>query len=152
MAYKFGDRLKEWTSYVGVAAVGLGMAIPAFVPVVNNHWAEFWQAAQMGLGFALALIPQTAGTTAVENDAWSLLRAFAKAAPPQYSDAIQPLLAELASHLAKAETATVAVPAPKPTPVEKAAKVEPKVVYAIQIPDPQTPGADPAAARAQPSA
>src|SRR5690348_17827710 len=103
MTYKFADRMKEWTSYAGIAAAGLAAMIPQLVPA-DNHWVQIWQAAQLFVAGAMIFIPQTAGTTAVENDSWTLLRAFAKNLPPQYAGPMQPLLSTLAAHLANAET------------------------------------------------
>lgn len=92
MSYSFADRIKEWTTYVGVATVGLAAAIPAMFPAADHHWVQFWQAAQYILGAALAFIPQTAGTQAVEREAFSLLRAFAQQLPPDYAAALTPAL------------------------------------------------------------
>ena len=108
MAYKFTDRLKEWTSYAGIAAAGLAVVVPQVFPA-DNHWVQLWQAVQMLVGGAMFFVPQTAGTTAIENDSWSLLKAFANNAPPQYAAAMQPLLSTLAAHLARAETGTPVV-------------------------------------------
>src|SRR6185437_7892904 len=138
MAYKFQDRSKEWTSWVGTIVAGLAAAIPAMFPATNHYWMEFWQAAQLFVGGALIFIPQTAGSTAVENESWQLLKAFAAAAPPEYAEPMKPLLATLAGHLATAE----ATPAP-------AAPVHPPVVMApvAAAPKPIAPlVADPAAA------
>lgn len=139
MAYKFADRSKEWTSWVGTAVAGLAAAVPAMFPASNHYWIELWQALQLFVGGALIFIPQTAGTTAVENESWSLLKAFAAAAPPEYSEPMKPLLATLAGHLAVAE-ATPA-PATPPTPVAKptaapVAPTEPAKPIAPLVADP----------------
>src|SRR5690348_18446765 len=93
MAYKLTDRLKEWTSYVGVAVGAIGVAVPQLVPAAQ--WAHVWADAQLVLGAALVFLPQTAGTTAVEADALSLVQALSDKVPPQYQSALQPFLALL---------------------------------------------------------
>jgi hypothetical protein len=45
MAYKLTDRLKEWTSYVGVAVGAIGVAVPQLVPAAQ--WAHVWADAQL---------------------------------------------------------------------------------------------------------
>lgn len=130
MVYRFRDRLKEWTSYAGVAAAALGYSLPLIVPA-DAHWVQFWQGAQMLVGAAMIFTPQTAGTLAVENDSWSLLKAFAANVPPQYSAVMQPLIAELAAHMARAETAG-APPAIRPD-----AQVPPRRVMAQPVRTPE---------------
>jgi hypothetical protein len=141
MGYKFADRFKEWGSYAGIAIAGLAAALPHVVPA-DNHWVQLWQAIQMVVGGALFFVPQTAGSTAVENDAWSLLRAFAGKLPPDYASAMQPLLGTLAATLARAEAGGIPVPQQQPR------------VVAAPVPNPARPSptasqplvADPAAA------
>lgn len=106
MTYTFSDRLKEWTSYAGVVVAALSAAIPMLISPTNHVWVEIWQALQIGLGSALVFIPQTAGTTAIENEAWTLLKAFSGRLPPDYASVTQPLVSELASVLAKSQTPT----------------------------------------------
>lgn len=141
MSYKFADRAKEWTSWVGIGLSALAVAIPQILPP-NTWWVEAWQAGQMVLGVALIFIPHTAGTTAVENDAWSLLKAFATQLPPAYSAPMQPLVQALASALAHSEMNNVVTP-PAPAPA-------PGIGGPIVVPaQPVAPPAPPAAAPAQ---
>ena len=150
MAYKFTDRLKEWTSYVGVAAAGLATMVPMVVPA-DNHWVQIWQAAQLFVGGAMIFIPQTAGTTAVENDSWTLLKAFAQKLPPQYAGPMQPLLSTLASHLANAEAGGQPLPVVLPqhsivAPMPPVAPAQPPTrVFATPVPPPGAPVPPPSA-------
>lgn len=164
MTYRFRDRAKEWTSWVGVALTALATVLPQVVPP-DTWWVEAWQAAQTGLGMALVFIPHTAGTTAIENDAWSLLKAFAAQLPPAYATPMQPFIQALASGLAHAETqpspagpGNVVVPAPTPVPAQPTpmpvpaqpvpATPQPVIVSPEPAPRPQPKPlvADPAAA------
>lgn len=97
MAYKLSDRAKEWTTYAGVAIAALSAVLPQIVP--EHGWAEAWQAAQMLLGAALIFMPQTAGTTAVENEGLTLLRALSDHLPAQYASAMQPFITVLTTAL-----------------------------------------------------
>lgn len=111
MTYKVKDRFKEWTTYAGIVVAVLAAAVPQVFPASSPLWAHIWQATQLFLGGAMVFIPQGAGTTVVENEAWSLLKAFAGKLPPGYADSMQPLIATLASSLARAETGVPASPA-----------------------------------------
>lgn len=119
MTYTFKDRVKEWTSYAGLGVAALAAAIPAVMPATSHYWVEGWQALQMGLGVALIFIPQTAGTTAIENEAWQLLQAFSGKLPQAYAADMQPLIGELASTLAKSQVAASKGAAPAPAPAVK---------------------------------
>jgi hypothetical protein len=110
MAYKVADRAKEWTTYAGLAVAAIGAAVPSVIPV--DHWAQYWGDAQLILGAVLVLLPQTAGTTAVENEAMSLLQALSAKVPPQYSQAMQPFV----TLLAKGMLVNAPVPQPQPIP------------------------------------
>lgn len=136
MTYRLRDRAKEWTSYVGIAAAGLGAMIPEIAPVAD-HWAQFWQAGQMFVGAALIFIPHTAGSTAVENDGLELLRALASKLPSTYAAAMQPTINALAGAMLQ-PTAPV-----KPVAVSKPAPAAPEVV-AKPIQKPAAPPAPPA--------
>jgi hypothetical protein len=124
MAYKLTDRAKEWTTYAGIAVAGIAAAVPDFVPV--DKWTEGWQAAQLLLGAAMIFIPQSTGTTAVENELLSLMQALAAKVPTQYQGALQPFMAFLARVAVTPNSAPVTadpgvtvsgVPVPQPTPV-----------------------------------
>src|ERR1700751_2822101 len=117
MAYKMTDRLKEWTSYAGVAVGAIGVAIPQLVPAAE--WTHFWADAQIILGAALILLPQTAGTTAVESDALALVQALSDKVPPQYQSALRPFLVLRTRAAVQPHTAPAvpAVPVPPPAPV-----------------------------------
>jgi hypothetical protein len=129
MAYKFSDRLKEWTTYVGVAAVCLGAVLPHFMP--PGPWVQVFQTAQMALGAMLMFVPQTAGSTAVENDSWALLKAFTAGLPPEYAAGVQPLLSTLAGHLARIEAG-----APPPIGINPMANTTSQVVMATPVAQP----------------
>lgn len=145
MSYKFSDRAKEWTSYAGAAAAALAYALPMLVPA-DLHWIQFWQGAQMLVGAALIFVPQTAGTTSVENESWSLLKAFAAKAPPEYSDAMQPMLAALAAHLASAEVGAPPPVTKKPVAQPAASPTADKGQFAVWPSGVKPMVADPAAA------
>jgi hypothetical protein len=139
MAYRLADRAKEWTSYAGLAVAAIGAAVPQVIPV--DHFAQYWSDAQIILGAALVLLPQTAGTTAVENDALSLLRALSAKVPPQYAAAMQPFVTLLARGMLS--------PQPR-VPAQPVVQVQqPQAIPAVPIPQqplPQAPVVAPPAA------
>lgn len=140
MSYRFRDRAKEWTSWAGIALSALAVVIPQVLPP-DTWWVEAWQAGQMVLGVALIFIPHTAGTTAVENEAWALLKAFAAQLPPAYAAPMQPLIQALASALAQSEInkpAPVPVPAPVPStgPGSLIVPAQPVAPQSIPVQDP----------------
>lgn len=116
MNYRFRDRAKEWTSWVGIVLSALAVVIPQVLPP-DTWWAEAWQSGQLVLGAALIFIPHTAGTTAVENDAWSLLKALSANLPPAYAGPMQPLVQTLAAALAQSTMNPNGPPSGKPQPV-----------------------------------
>jgi hypothetical protein len=111
-SYKVADRAKEWTTYVGAAVGIIGAAIPQFIPV--EHWAQYLGDAQIVLGALLVAVPQTAGTTAVENDALSLLHALSDKVPPAYQGALQPFMMMLAKGVLQPAQSQPAVAQPQP--------------------------------------
>lgn len=120
MAYKVSDRAQEWTTYAGIAVAAIAVVVPQILPA--QEWTQLWGAGQLLLGAAMIFLPQSAGTTAVENDALALLQAFSAKVPPQYSAAMQPFLAVLAKAAMQgpptaapaAATSTVTVSEPIP--------------------------------------
>jgi hypothetical protein len=138
MAYKLADRAKEWTTYAGLAVAGIGAAVPSVILV--DHWAQYWGDAQLILGAVLVLLPQTAGTTAVENEAMSLLQALSAKVPPQYSQAMQPFVTLLAKGMLSPNA-----PVQPVQPVRQQPQVM-QPVPAMPIPQqplPQAPAAQP---------
>lgn len=124
MAYSFQDRLSEWTTYAGLAVGALAAVVPQVVPV--GPWSEAWMAGQLFLSAALVLLPQTAGTTAVENDGLQLLKALADHVPPQYASALTPFMTVLSAAVMKPKpviVAPVAPPAPTPAPIAPVAPI-----------------------------
>lgn len=134
-SYNLQDRLKEWTSAAGAMVAAAAVIVPEFIPV--TQWVHYWTDAQLVLGAALVLIPQTAGSEAIENDALSLLTALSSKVPPDYAAAVQPLIAQLArltagvpKFAAPVTAPTVMVPAtrvPDPAPVPQVANALPEV-------------------------
>jgi hypothetical protein len=112
-SYKVADRAKEWTSYLGLAVGAIGAVVPQIIPV--DHWAQYWGDAQIVLGALLVALPQTAGSTAVENDALSLLQALSAKVPPAYAGALQPFMVMLARGVLQPQ-APIAQPAVQPVP------------------------------------
>lgn len=134
MTYKVKDRFKEWTTYAGVVTAALAAAVPQVFPAASPLWAHLWQSAQLFLGGAMVFIPQTAGSTAVENEAWTLLKSFAGQLPAGYADSMQPLIATLAASLARAQTGASAAAVP-------AQAAAPRVVAQPTVPGPTNPAA-----------
>ena len=126
MAYKVADRAKEWTTYAGLAVAAIGAAVPPVIPV--DHWAQYWGDAQLILGAVLVLLPQTAGTTAVENEAMSLLQALSAKVPPQYSQAMQPFVTLLAKGM------LVNAPVPQPQPIPQPTQQQPIMQQPLPLP------------------
>jgi hypothetical protein len=135
MAYKLTDRLKEWTTYAGVVLAGVGAVIPDLIP--PDAWSHYLGDAQIILGAAMAFMPQSAGsTTAIEQDAVSLLQAFTSKMPADYAESVRPVL----NSLARAAIAHQIVP---PTSV---ATLHPQLIGgAAPIVVAAQPGADQAA-------
>lgn len=119
MAYSFQDRLSEWTTYAGLMVGALAAVVPQVVPV--GPWSEAWMAGQLFLSAALVLLPQTAGTTAVENDGLTLLKALAAHVPPQYASALTPFMTVLSAAVMK--PVTVIPPALTPAPIVQSVPV-----------------------------
>lgn len=138
MSYCFRDRAKEWTSYVGVGLSALAAVIPQVVPP-NTWWVELWQASQMGLGIALVFIPHSAGSTAIENEAWSLLKAFAAKLPAEYAGPMQGVIQTLGAALANSQI-------PRPTPVQTTPVPAPVPAQPVPTPAPDPAPAVPAPA------
>jgi hypothetical protein len=128
MAYKVADRAKEWTTYAGLAVAAIGAVVPS---VPTDHWAQYWTDAQIILGAVLVLLPQTAGTTAVENEAMTLLQALSAKVPPQYAQAMQPFVTLLAKGMLSPN-------APVLQQVRQQPQVQP--LPAVQIPQQPLPG------------
>jgi hypothetical protein len=146
MAYKVADRAKEWTTYAGLAVAAIGTLVPE---VQVDHWAQYWTDAQIILGVVLVLLPQTAGTTAVENEALTLLQALSSKVPPQYAQAMQPFVTLLAKGMLTPQAQIAQV-------VRQQPQVQPLPAFPIpQQPLPQPPvvaqpvAADPASAAPQ---
>jgi hypothetical protein len=108
MAYKLSDRAKEWTSYAGLAVAAIGACLPQVVPL--SHFVQYFGDAQIALGAVMVALPQNAGTTAVENDALTLLQALSAKIPPAYSAAMQPFIAMLAKGILMPQAAAAPVP------------------------------------------
>jgi hypothetical protein len=143
MAYKVSDRAKEWTTYAGIAVAAVAVVVPQMIP--TQEWTQLWGAGQLLLGAAMIFLPQSAGTTAVENDALTLLQAFSAKVPPQYSAAMQPFMAVLAKAAMQ--------PPPTAAPATAAPPVTPEPIPGILIPQPAgAPAGDPAAGAATPPA
>jgi hypothetical protein len=141
MAYNFQERLSEWTTYAGVIVGALAAVVPQVVPV--GPWSEAWMAGQLFVSAALVLLPQTAGTTAVENDGLQLLKALADHVPPQYSSALTPFMTVLSAAVMKPKPVTlppvqVTPPASTPAPVAPLPMAPVPVVPVITAP-PATP-------------
>lgn len=142
MAYNVSDRMKEWTSFAGAAVAAASIVIPQFVPVAA--WVHYWADAQLVLGAALVLIPQSAGTTAVENEALSLLQAISAKVPAEYAAAVLPAINLLTRVTSQLPTAPVAVVPVVPQPVVPVhttppAPVVPQVVAGVLVPPGATP-------------
>lgn len=93
-SYKIADRAKEWTTYIGAGIGALAVALPQVVP--PDQWVHWMSYAQLVLGTVMMVLPQTAGSQAIENDALPLLQALASKIPAEYNSAMQPFLAMLA--------------------------------------------------------
>jgi hypothetical protein len=129
MAYKVADRAKEWTTYAGFAVAAIGTLVPE---VQVDHWAQYWTDAQIILGAVLVLLPQTTGTTAVENEALTLLQALSSKVPPQYAQAMQPFVTLLAKGMLSPNAPVL--------PVRQQPQVQPLPAFPIpQQPLPQAP-------------
>jgi hypothetical protein len=143
MAYKMADRAKEWTSYAGAAIAAVSVIVPEFIPA--QAWVHYWADLQLVLGASLVLVPQSAGSTAVENDALSLLKALSAQIPQQYSAALQPVMGMLAK--------AVLQPAAPVSPLDKQAipgiLIPQQPAEAVKAPVAAEPAAAPAPAPAK---